>query len=243
MQRIHSLSLLFAFFICLNLSAQTLTKRAYEGTISHSIPIAITLTQDGHSVFGTVVYKKKGTPITLVGKVEEGTLFLHELTRDGSVTGIYSLSPKGTGWTGSWNAPGSSARERTITLKEISKATIPVPKLANVTGTYAYSFGNEAGSGELLVQQLNPGKIIVAVNAVTGGPAYNIATIEKHTLALRGNRAIYENHDFGTCKIQFTFSAGAVQLDYLDGAYGCGFGHNATAAGNYIRTSTGKPLF
>jgi hypothetical protein len=242
MQRIFFISLLFIFF-CLDVSAQTLTRRTYEGTISTTIPVTITLTQDGPSVFGTVVYKKKGTPITLVGKVEEGNLFLHELTKEGSVTGIYSLSPKGTGWTGSWNAPGPNARERTISLKEIAKATVPMPKVANVTGTYVYSFGKDAASGELLVQQVNPGKITVAVNAVTGGPAYNIATIEKSTLTLRGNRAVYETHDFGTCKIQFTFGVGTVQVDYLDGAYGCGFGHNASAAGNYIRTSTSKPVF
>ncbi|MBU1819974.1 MAG: hypothetical protein KKG00_00480 [Bacteroidetes bacterium] len=242
MHHIYYLSLLFALFF-FDLSAQTLTKRTYEGTISHTIPITITLTQDGQSISGTVVYKKKGVPIAVVGKVEEGNLFLHELLKDGSVTGIYSLSPKGTGWAGSWTAPGPYAKDREITLKESSKATVPVSKLANVTGTYAYSFGKEAGSGEVLVQQVSPGKITVAVNAVTGGPAYNIATIEKTTLTLRGNRAVYETHDFGTCKIQFTFGTGTVQVDYLDGAYGCGFGHNASAVGNYIRTSTGKPLF
>jgi hypothetical protein len=241
MQRIFH----FFFFLLIPfcLAAQTLTKRTYEGTVSTTIPITLTLTQDGQSVFGTVIYKKKGTPISVVGKVEEGNMFLHELLKDGTVTGIYSLDLRGTGWTGIWNAPSPNGREREVSLRETSRATIPVPKIPDVTGTYAYSFGKEDASGEMLVAQVGPGKIMIAVSAVTGGPSYNIATIEKTTIPLRGNRAIYENREFGTCKIQFTFGAGVVQADYLDGSYGCGFGYNASAIGNYIRTKVGKPVF
>lgn len=235
--------LLLFFFLFWDSWAQPLTKRTYEGTINANIPIVLTLTQDGQALFGTVVYKKKGIPLPVVGKLEEGTMFLHELMGNGNVTGIYSLSSKAGAWTGSWSAPKRDAKEMKVALQEAGKTSEPSRPLADVTGTYAYSFGKDQGLGEVLVQQLSSNKIILSANAVTAAPAYNMAVIEKITLSLRGNRAIYQTSDFGNCKMQFTFRNNTIQVDYLDRAYECGFGHNASVAGNYIRTKTTRPTF
>ena len=226
-----------------SLSAQPLTKRTYEGTINAKIPIVLTLTQDGESIFGTVVYKKKGIPITIVGSLTEGNLFLHELMHNGEVTGLFSLEPKGNGWVGTWSAPKRDAQDLTVALKQTATTSVPRKPLPDLTGTYYYAFGKEGGSGELKVVQVNPTKITIAVSAVTGGPSYNMATIEKTTLSLKGNKAVYQNEDFGKCKLLLTFGENTVQVDYLDGAYECGFGHNASAAGSYIRINASKPTF
>jgi hypothetical protein len=235
------LSLLLCF-IAFQLTAQSLTQKVYEGTIMAKIPIILTLTQDGSALFGTVVYKKKGIPITVVGRTYESTLFLHELMNNGDVTGIYSMEVKGSELTGIWMAPKGNAKELKIALKEISKKTVPMKPLPDLTGTYAYSFGNEGGSGELLVQQSGT-KFFIALSAVTGGPAYNQAFIDKTALTLKGNKAVYSTNEFGSCKVQFTFSQNAVRADYLNDAIDCGFGARASASGNYIRSSTGKPNF
>lgn len=235
--------LLCLLLLSVSLSAQSLIQRTYEGTLNAKIPIILTITQEGEALFGTVVYKKKGVPIKVVGSLTEGNVFLHELLRDGTVTGIYSLEPKGSGWTGIWRAPKRDAKELVVSLKETVKASIISKPLPTLTGTYAYSFGEEAGSGELKVVQGSPTKIMISVDAVTGAPAYNMATIEKTTLTLKGNKAVYKNDEFGTCKLLFTFGENAVRVDYVDGAYECGFGHNASASGSYVRTNAGKPTF
>jgi hypothetical protein len=237
------LLLLCLCLFCVSISAQSLTQRTYEGTINAKIPIVLTVLPDGEAVFGTVVYKKKGVPITVVGNLTEGNLFLQELMPDGTATGIYSLESKGTGWTGSWSAPKRDARELAVVLKETTKTTVPTKPLPNLTGTYSYSFGEEGGSGGLEVLQTSPTKITIAVEAITGAPSYNMASIEKTTLILKGNKAEYKNDDFGQCRLLFTFWENTVRVDYLDGAYECGFGHNASASGSYVRINASKPTF
>ncbi len=143
------LALLGFWFITSNLAAQSLTRRTYEGTINNKIPIVLTLTQDGEALFGNVVYKKKGIPITVAGNLTEGNLFLQELMPNGEVTGVYSLEPRGNGWAGTWNAPKRDAKELTVSLAETVKTAVAARPLSNLTGTYYYYFGKEEGSGEL----------------------------------------------------------------------------------------------
>lgn len=229
-------------FVSLHLAAQSHTQKVYEGTIMAKIPIVLTLTQDGSAVFGNVVYKKKGIPIPVVGGSSEGTIYLHELMANGDITGIYSMEIKGSELTGVWMAPKANAKELKIALKEITRKTVPVKPLPDLTGTYTYSFGDEDASGEILVQQ-NGSKLLIALSAVTSGPAYNQAIIDLTTLTLKGNKAVYTTNEYGACKIQFTFSQNALRVDHLNDAYDCGFGNRATATGGYIRTSTSKPAF
>jgi hypothetical protein len=239
----RSLALLVFWLFTSSLSAQSLTKRTYEGTINAKIPIVLTLTQDGASLFGTLIYRKKGIPITVVGSQTEGNMFLHELMRDGEVTGLFSLEPKGIGWTGTWSAPKRDAKDFTVALKETAKTAVAAKPLPDLTGTYYYSFGEDEGSGEVRVVQTSPTKITIAVEAITGAPGYNMASVEKTVLRLKGNKAVYANDDFGKCRLLFTFGENTVRVDYLDGAYECGFGHNASASGSYVRTNASKPTF
>ncbi|TDB68771.1 hypothetical protein [Arundinibacter roseus] len=238
-----SLLLLFFWLPGLFCFGQSLPQRSFEGTIMGKIPITLTLSEDGDAIFGTLIYKKKGIPITVIGSKYDGTYFLKEHMPNGEVTGVFSISPKGTGLEGIWSAPKRDAKELKVSLKQTSRNTVASKPLPDLTGTYYYSFGAEDGSGELKVQQAGPGKLVIALSAVTGGPSFHIADLEKTTISLKGNKAIYENKEFGACKLLFTFGKNSVQIDYLDDAYECGFGARASAAGSYVRIKASKPDF
>ena len=239
----QSLILLSLLLATASLPAQNLTKSTYEGSLDGKVPIVLTLTQDGSTLFGTVVYKKTGTPITIVGNITDGSMFLHELANDGGVTGMYTLDPEGKGWTGSWGDMKREGKDYEVALRETAKSTVPPKKLPDLTGTYAYRYPEDGGAGQIKVLQTTSGEITIDVDAVRGGPSYNMARIEKIVIPLNGNKAIYENDEYGKCKLQFTFGENVLEVDYLDEAYECGFGHGASAAGSYIRVNAEKPAF
>ncbi len=240
---LRSLFLVLSLLASIGLSAQKLTKTTYEGSLDGKIPITLTLMQDGNSLFGMVVYKKKGIPITVVGNVTDGSMFLHELMNDGAVTGMYTLDPEGKGWTGNWGDLKREGKDYEVTLREATKTTVPPKKLPDLTGTYIYKYPEDGGSGQIKVLQTISGEITIDVDAVRGGPSYNMARIEKSVIPLHGNKAVYENDEFGKCKLLFTFGESTLEVDYLDQAYECGFGNGASAAGSYIRTNASKPAF
>lgn len=219
-----------------------LLERKLEGTLNGKIPIRMTLTQDGTALFGSMVYVKKGIPITVIGTLYDENLLLHELMPDGTVTGIYSATAKGKAFVGSWMSPKNPDKELRLQLNETQQKQVPKPSLADLTGTYYYSFGEESAFGELLVKQ--EGKTLsVAINCITGGPSFHMAIIEKTQLSLAGNTALYATDEYGKCRLLITFGKGVAQIDYLESAYDCGFGARATAAGHYIRTRAVAPTF
>lgn len=237
------ISAFLCIFSSLNILAQNRTQKIVEGTINNTIPVQLSLTQSGSAVFGNVVYKKKGIPITVAGTFSDNTYFLHELMADGTVTGLYSAEVKGNSVTGTWSSPRPNAKELKLSLTQTGTSEIPVKPLGNLTGTYTYSFGKDAGSGQLQIVQNNAGSITIAFDCVNGPPAYNMALINKTIVKLNGNQAVYETKEYGNCKIRLVFDANIVQVDYVGEAYDCGFGNAASVVGNYIKTNSSKPVF
>ena len=234
------LTYLFVAFLAITAQAQTLTQQTFEGTINKTIPIVLTLTNDGTAAFGNVVYKKKGIPITVVGRMEGKTLFANELMPDGTVTGTYSAEIENGVGNGLWT---SGQKELKLSLKQTKTTTIARPALGDVTGTYQYSFGKKGAFGSLIVQQLAADKVAIAFECVTSAPAHNMATVEKTTLELVGNEAIYSNKEFGECQFRIKFSGNSAQVSYVGEAYSCGFGNAASTVGNYTRSNASKPKF
>lgn len=238
--------LLFLFLTmmaCGNQDTPQVNQEVYEGTINDKTAIVLTLTRNGESVFGNVAYKDTNAPITILGSMSAKSARFQEVKNDGSITGIYSLEPTTDGWQGTWTAPTRDAENQKVVLKLTSQTKVPAEPLPDLTGTYQYSYGEEAGSGEIKVVQISPDRIEFAVSAVTGGPAYNVAQLQKMALELKGNQALYENKEFGKCRLRFVFVPNGIVVDYVDEAYECGFGNAATAAGSYIRTNAQKPTF
>lgn len=237
------ISAFLCFFFSQYSHSQNRIQKTFEGTINNTISIVLTLTQDGSAVFGNVVYTKKGIPITVVGHIEEGNLFANELMANGTVTGTYSGTLKGETISGSWFAPKNNSKELKLNLKQTNSSNVAAKPLPNLTGTYFYSFGKDNSSGELKIIQTDPSKITLGFDCINGPPAYNMAMIDKTTVKLIGNQAIYENNEFGKCKLRLIFETNLVQVDYVGDAYDCGFGNAASVVGNYIKVKTGKPVF
>ena len=237
----------FLTIICLLISilsnAQMLTQKVFEGTINGKIPIILTLNFNGNTVYGNVVYKKKGIPISVIGSLTENTLFLHELMPDGNVTGNYSADLKGNKIIGIWSAIKRDAKELSLSLSKTKEQNIPKKNITDVTGAYHYVFGEDGGSGNLLVQQIGKDKVAISFDNVTSAPAFNMATVEKTVLKLVNNQAVYSNKENGKCKFIITFLENAVRVDYVDESYDCGFGSNATTQGSYIKLNGNKPKF
>jgi hypothetical protein len=64
------------------------------------------------------------------------------------------------------------------------------------------------------------------------------------TAKISGDTAIYENNEFGPCKITIKFvKAGTIKVTQEGSDADCGFGHNVTAEGTYKKISSKKPKF
>lgn len=216
-------------------------KQSYEGFINNKIPINLELTFDANLVYGTLTYKKVGQPIKVIGTLEQENLLLHEFTSKASITGVYYGIKKGHEINGSWSSP--NGKEMPFNLKNTAVTPIEKPINKSATGSYAYSFGKDGGTGNLYAQQVGKDKVIVEIQAVKGPPSYNQAIIEKTTLKLVGNEAFYENKEFGKCKMKISFFEGGANIIYLDDAYECGFGNGASVVGNYLKFDSKAPKF
>lgn len=118
-------------------------------------------------------------------------------------------------------------------LAALSAPQQAVPAGATVSGTY------KAPGGELLVAQESVSTIKFSLSAI-----YKMNTGEVEGVAiLNGNHAVFASNDegdYGGCKIDFTFTEGAVKVKQ-DGI--CGMGFNVNGTGNYKRQSKAAPTF
>ena len=222
-------------------TAQTI--RTYDGAVNDKYPVSLTLTTDDNLAYGTLIYKRSGVPIRVVGTVEKGKLLLNEFYGKSTVTGIFNGQASAKGYLGSWFSPKPNAKELTFALTETSEKPGPNSPTVNPTGTYAYSFEKEGGSGQVHVKQLANNQITVAMEANRGAPSFNMATVEKTTLKLRGNKAIYSSKEYGKCTLKLHFFEGGVSVGYVGDDHDCGFGNAATVTGNYVKTSSQVPTF
>lgn len=222
--------------------AQTkLSQVTYDGTINNRIPINLSLTIDGNLAYGILTYKKVGQPIKIIGTIEQENFLLHEFGEKAEITGLFYGTKKGDDISGSWSSP--SGKEMKFSVKKSTNSTIDKAEIKSVTGSYAYSFGKDGATGSLYVQQVNKEKIIVEMQAVKGAPSYNEATIEKTSLKLVKNEAIYENTEYGKCKLKISFCEDGANIIYIGDAYDCGFGNGASVVGNYIKYENKAPKF
>lgn len=222
--------------------AQKLPQQVFTGKINNKITATLTITTDGNLVYGQVIYKKE--PIKIVGTIEQNQIVLKELDSKGYVTGTYSGEKKGDKIEGVWYAPKPNAPEWKFSLSKTSETQIVKPVIKSLTGTYRFSFGKEEGAfGQVDVHQISKDKILIAMDANRGAPNYNMAIIDKTTLKITGNQAIYTNTEFGKCKLQISFFEGGLNIIYLEEAYDCGFGNGASVVGEYLKIDSRVPTF
>ncbi len=144
--------------------AQTkLSRHTYEGLVN-KFPISLSLTFDANLVYGTLMYKRVGQPIKVIGSLENDSFSLHEFGEKTEITGMYYGTKKGDEISGSWSSP--NGKEMKFGIKKTASSEIEKPELKSATGSYAYSFGKDGGNGNMYVQQVASDKIILEIQAV-----------------------------------------------------------------------------
>jgi hypothetical protein len=211
--------------------SQSINQKVFEGSINGKIPIILTLNFSGQTVYGNVIYKKKGIPISVVGGISDNDLFLYEFMPNGDVTGIYSGILKQDKVTGRWSIPKRDSRGLALSLTKIKEQNVLKKAPKDVTGSYKYSLGKEGAVGNLDVQQIGNNKVAISFENVTAPPGYNLAYINKTVLKLMDNQ------------FSITFLENSAVVDYAENSNDCGFGHNAYVSGSYIKVSSQKPKF
>lgn len=221
--------------------AQTkLSQKTYEGLIN-KFPISLSLTFDANLVYGTLIYKRVGQPIKVIGSLESDKFSLYEFGEKTEITGFYFGTKKGDEISGTWSSP--NGKEMKFSVIKTASIEIEKPELKSVTGSYAYSFGKDGETGNMYVQQVEKDKIILEIQAVKGPPSYSQAIIEKTSLKLVRNEAIYENNEFGKCLLKLSFFEGGANIIYLNDAYDCGFGNAVSVVGKYFKFDIKAPKF
>lgn len=225
--------------------------RYYRGTLNGKIPVAVWLRViDADSIVeGAVTYTagKSKTPIRLLGTLTSEGCYISEFLPDGTVSGIWGGRLTATGFSGNWSAPLGN-KQYTFTLQPADTA-ISVPDYradGDITGTYEFRYGEEGGMGALNVQQLGNGRMIYNIDANIGAPSFNTAATEEETLGIQGYTAVYHSSDeFGECSYRIRIYRDFAVVDYPTEDYMCGFGHNASVAGVFLKTGRQyqKPSF
>jgi hypothetical protein len=123
--------------------------------------------------------------------------------------------------------------------------------VAEVTGTFRMNFKGKFKdfANEIKIASIGNGKVKVGFELVyphfdgEGNPSPNMGT-GGGTAKISGDTAIYENNEFGPCKITIKFvKAGTIKVTQEGSDADCGFGHNVTAEGTYKKISSKKPKF
>lgn len=114
-------------------------------------------------------------------------------------------------------------------------------KAKSLTGTYRNRFG------EFKIQALGVNRLHVQFNGtypykVNGEMMANTGTGDGMT-TLKGNVAIFVPQDTQGCNISLTFIGQRLIVKQTGSDADCGFGHNVTADGTYIKRSSRPPRF
>ncbi len=121
---------------------------------------------------------------------------------------------------------------------------------SEVNGTFRSFFSGKfkGQSNDLKIYALGGGKLHIAFEliypyVVNGEPSANMGYLDGQA-AIKGDTAIYESTEFGSCKITIKFvKPGTVRVTQAGTDADCGFGHNVMSDGTYRKVSGRKPKF
>jgi len=122
---------------------------------------------------------------------------------------------------------------------------------AEVNGTFRMNFTGKmrTSANEIKILALRGGKIRVAMDLVypytmqNGELMANMATLD-HEALIEGDTAVYTGTGVGNCTITIKFvKLGTIKVMQNGTDAACGFGHNVSADGTYLKVSGKKPNF
>jgi hypothetical protein len=220
-------------------------KSTYEtcwtGTINNKIPVFIHYQLEGNLVVGEIIYlnTKNKTPIALLGTIEEDKNYrLLEFDSTGNITGVIDGKPSGKIFNGSWVSP-KTRKELTMNLS--SKDTLlrspdNKPVEGQVLGNYHYRYGEKGYTGNFEINRVADNKIDFSILSLTNPErGYNIAEVQKDTIAMTGNNFIYKIPGSEKCEFKVSFYKEFLYINYTKGYCESQFGLNATIDGIYLK--------
>ena len=131
---------------------------------------------------------------------------------------------------------------------QTSRKSVPA---AEVNGTFRHSFTGKykGSSSEIKIWALGGGKLHIGMDLIypytmqNGELMANVGELDGKA-SITGDTAVYESAETGTCKITIKFvRPGTIKVSEEESGGGCGFGHNVTADGSYVKVSSKKPKF
>jgi hypothetical protein len=168
--------------------------------------------------------------------VSPEVIYIHEYLPDGTISGMWTCKLSGNELSGSWTAVNTEKELPVLLHRSEAKAHADLFSANDITGGYTYNYG-EGGMGSVSVKKTGD-HIVYNIQCVTASPANNLATVTDDTLALKGNEAVYKDkNEYGLCNYRIRLFKDFLIIDSPEDGYECGFGHNATVTGTFIKTS------
>lgn len=211
---------------------------AWQGNVDGKYPVLMWFRRHEDVVMGSLFYTAyKGGEIKLFGTVEGNDCKMLEMSPSGNISGVWYLSLGESGAEGRWYSPEKrKLYNASLMYTDTAVHIAPVDSIGkDVSGIYFYYYGAEGGQGYMEVVQKGT-DVKIGFENVTGAPAHNIASLDGVTLPLFNNEAVYTSNEYGECSFRIRFFNGFAVVNYVDGKNDCGFGHNATVDGVYVRT-------
>lgn len=221
----------------------TQSTQVYSGMVA-GYPASVALTVTDNLAYGTLVYTRSGIPIRVVGTLNGSQLTMHEFDNKGHVMGIYVGNRSAETYAGTWRSPSTSHKVMPFSFSALTMATKQAPvQLTDLTGTYRYKLGVNEASATLLVQQVDPNKVVVSMQGVSSESAQNQCVVSRKTVDIAANQALVHTTEFGDCTLKLTFFNGGACVDYVDTKWHSRVGKVAAVTGNYMRTDSRTPIF
>lgn len=120
---------------------------------------------------------------------------------------------------------------------------------AEVTGTFRDYFGGKfkGNYNEIKILALGKGRVKISFGLTypfidgTGNMSANVGEASGEA-TISGDEAVYENKEFGDCRIIIKFiKLGTIRITQQGTDGNCGFGFNVSASGDYKKISRTKP--
>lgn len=211
---------------------------AWQGNLDGQYPVLMWYKEVDSVLIGTLFYtaQKKPRPIKLIGEIRHGEHHLDEFLPDGTITGSWDMLPARHSIEGTWTDPAND-KSYSASLMETDTAVTIAGYRDNmdVSGVYKYVYEGNGPLGNLEVKQLNDDQVVLNINCITRGPAYNMAVIQNDTAALHARTAGYLSNEFGDCQFVIRFFEDFAKISYVDMKDACGFGNRARVDGIYLK--------
>ncbi|MEM9919537.1 MAG: hypothetical protein AAF990_15675 [Bacteroidota bacterium] len=214
----------------------------WVGHIDNRIPIFVHYQLQEEIAVGSITYLNTDArkPIRLIGEIGAGLVFLTEYDEAGNITGTLLGKINEQRIEGSWNPPNTGSDESLDLVLERKDTTILSNSIevdpADVFGTYSYQYGEAGYQGEFSFTKKEGGYAALELISVTQEPARNIADLQIDSLRLSGTSYSYTVPEAENCAIELQFYKDFARIVHPDGMSCMGyFGHNATAAGIFVK--------